>query len=218
VSCAILIVDMQNDFVSRGGYYDRREMGEASTTLEVPSQPRPFEVRATALTQVLGRISDVVDRARLEGWPIVFLLAAYGHAFARKPRFLLGPGNAGRLHYACKPETWGSRLVDPISALLYRPARVTNEVVLYKHTLDGFCGTGLRDFLLSRGVRTVGVAGVETHACVLSTAISTGLQQFESVILEDCTWTAKPELGESALRLFAEAFGRTTQSARFCCE
>lgn len=214
MSRALLIVDMQNDFVSRGGYYDRRQNGETATALEAPSEPQPFMVRTPALGQVVDRIAGAIGRARREAWPIVFLLATYGHGFSRKPRFLLGPENTERRHHACKPGTWGSRLVDPIAAFLPWPVG-KDETVLHKHTLDGFFGTDLLAFLSSRNVTTVAVVGVETHACVLSTAMSAGLHQFDTVILEDCTWTAKPDLGQIALRLFAEAFGRTTTSDRF---
>ena len=214
MSCALLIVDMQNDFVSRGGYYDRRQNGETATALEAPSEPQPFTVRTPALGKVVDRVAREIGRARREGWPIAFLLATYGHEFSRRPRFLLGPENAGRRHHACKPGTWGSRLVDPIAALLPRPGG-KDETVLHKNTLDGFLGTDLQEFLSSRSVKTVAVVGVETHACVLSTAMSAGLHQFDTVILEDCTWTAKPDLGQMALQLFAEAFGRTTTSDLF---
>ena len=61
-------------------------------------------------------------------------------------------------------------------------------------------------------MQTLLVAGVETQVCVLATAKSAAMNQFDTVILEDCTWTAQEKLGRSALDIFRDAFGRTASS------
>jgi nicotinamidase-related amidase len=86
-----------------------------------------------------------------------------------------------------------------------------NEKVIVKHTLDGFFQTGLAQFLRKRQVETVVIVGVETHVCVMATAQSASVNQFETIILEDCIWTAREELGQGALAIFRDAWGSTAR-------
>lgn len=207
---ALIVVDMQNDFVAKVGYYDRKEKGEEPDTLATPSQERPFEARCSDLNELIKNVAGAMSCARDQGWPIAFPLAAYGHEFRDRPRFLLGEENAQREHYPCKPQTWGSRLIDPICNALHRVYNPSNEVIFHKHTLDAFHGTELQHFFMDRRVDTVFVVGVETHACILTTAQSASTAQFKSAIVRDCTWACKKDLAEAALEIFEEAFGSVT--------
>jgi nicotinamidase-related amidase len=87
-----------------------------------------------------------------------------------------------------------------------------NEKVIVKHTFDGFFQTGLVHFLRKRQVETVVIVGVETHVCVMATAQSASVNQFKTIILEDCIWTAREELGQGVLAIFRDAWGATARS------
>lgn len=209
---ALIVVDLQNDFLVKGGYYDRRERIASANPVALeradlaePSKPQPYDLRKRELGPIIDRISKAIVRARQLGWPIAFVLAAYGHGFDSKPGFLV-KSPATRRDFPCKPGTWGAKPIEPMLALMYPGSQNSkDEIVVHKHTLDGFADTELMGFLDARGVRSVCVCGVETDACVLATAISAS-KRFQTTMLDDCTWTSTGN-GANALEIFDNAFG-----------
>ena len=220
----LVVVDMQNDFVAAGGYYVQRseldrQVGRGTLTLEkrnrLLSQPRVvppgrFRYRVTSLPPIVANICRVIEHARTLRRPIAYLKASYSRKFDVEPPFLLLEPD--REHYPCKPTSWGAGFIEPISRLISARHMAANERVIEKHTFDGFFQTELLQFLKERQVQTVVIVGVETHVCVLATAQSASINQFKTVILEDCTWTAKERLGQAALTIFSDAFGSTVRS------
>jgi nicotinamidase-related amidase len=222
----LVVVDMQNDFLAAKGYYAQRskldeQVGLGTLTIEKrnrllsrPSEdPRGrFFYRATALPPIVANICAVIEHARTQHRPIAYLRAVYSHEFDVQPPFLRQ--ETDRKHYPCKPTSWGSGFIEPISRLLAARQSTSNEKVIEKHTFDGFFQTELLQFLSERQVQTVAIVGVETHVCVLATAQSASVNQFKTLILEDCIWTAKEELGRSALAIFRDALGSTSRARK----
>jgi nicotinamidase-related amidase len=109
------------------------------------------------------------------------------------------------------PHSWGAAFIEPIRRYTVARHTASPERVIEKHTFDGFYQTELLQFLRDRQVQTVVLAGVETHVCVLTTAQSAAINQFKTIILEDCVWTASEELDQRALAIFRDAFGVTAR-------
>ncbi len=98
----LIVVAMQNDFLAKGEYYERRERYEKQIRegrLEVdemvdwlgrPGHSRPggFEPRSKSLETVIRNIGKVIARARQEQLPIAYLRAVYDHRFKVKARYL----------------------------------------------------------------------------------------------------------------------------------
>ncbi len=216
---------MQNDFVSAGGYYARRRdldgqvrRGEITADarnrwLSQPGTAPPGELayRDESLTRIVANIAAVIEQARAQRRPIAYLQAVYSREFDVQPPSLSRDPN--REHYPCKPDSWGMALIEPIGRLAFANHAVSSEKVIFKHTFDGFCETELLRFLREWYVRNVVIVGVETHVCVLTTAQSASMNQFETIILEDCVWSANEALGQTALAIFRDAFGSTSRSA-----
>jgi len=215
---ALIVVDMQNDFLAQGGYYDRRSNNESTDALSEPSPRRAFAARMNVGADFVDRIIRCVSVARVRDWPIIFLQAVYGPEFGYQPWFLVR--EPSRRHYPCKPRTWGAELVDPIAKVVAdnpeNRKKALLETTLEKHTFDGFLGTGLAALLSRRRVRRVVLVGIETHVCVLSTAVSAACQGFVTTIGPDCVWTGNGELNEPALELFRDAFGKAIPFDEFC--
>ena len=215
---------MQNDFLAAQGYYAQRSKLDEQVrrgTLIIQKRnhllsqrraapPGRFRYRATALPSIVANICAVIQHARGLQRPIVYLTAAYSRQFEAQPPFLrLEPD---RKHYPCKPSSWGAGFIEPIERMI-APGKITsNERVIEKHTFDGFFQTDLLQFLRERQVQTVVIVGVETHVCVVATAQSASMNQFRTLILEDCIWTAKDKLGQAALTIFRDAFGSTIEA------
>jgi nicotinamidase-related amidase len=219
----LVVVDMQNDFLAAGGYYARRgELDEqvAQKTLTVEARDRllsqpstalteEFNYRATALPRVVANIRTVIEQARMQRRPVAYLKAVYSREFEVQPPSLRQ--DPDREHYPCKPHSWGAAFIQPINELIVARPAPSIERVIEKHTFDGFFQTELLPFLRERTVKTVVIVGVETHVCVLKTAQSASISQFKAIILDDCVWTAREELGQGALEIFRDAFGATAR-------
>lgn len=219
----LVVVDLQNDFLSAAGYYARRreldeQVSRGTMTAEARdrllSQPGPapsgsLRYRAESLPRLVSNILLLVEHARQRQRPIAYLQATYSRHFAVQPPPLRREPH--RQHYPCRPDTWGGAFIDPIREVVAARHRGSCESVIAKHTFDGFRETELLSFLRDDDVQTVVITGVETHACVLATAQSASSHQFNTVIPEDCVWTANEALGQAALAIFRDAFGTTSR-------
>lgn len=222
---ALIVVDMQNDFLAKHGYYARRERyrqrvreGRLNADAMIDQLARPsvappggFKPRTASLGLVVRKVRYAISRSKELRMPVAYLRAVYDHKFALRPRFLLE--NREREDYPCKPDTWGAEFIDPVKELIPPRKTRSREKVVEKHTFNGFFKTDLRRFLREWNVHTVVIAGVETHICVLATAQGASYNQFRAVILKDCVATAREYRAKYALNVFRDGFGATKRIA-----
>jgi nicotinamidase-related amidase len=217
---ALVVVDMQNDFLAQGGYYDEiarltgRTGGNLSRTdIDALAQlyrcPPPSCLIRNSYQDLVSTVEKVAAAALARQMPTIFVQTGYDPAARYKPPlFIEAPG---RRDYACHPGTWGAELVDPIKRL----ASQRHAKVVAKHTYDAFFQTELRDVLRSPPIDTLYIAGVETNVCVLCTALSALSNGFATVILEDCVGTSRAALHEPALQIIEVAKGRRMRHRDF---
>jgi nicotinamidase-related amidase len=217
---ALVVIDMQNDFLAQGGYYDeitrltRAQGGELSkadidTLAQLYLHPPPSCVIRDAYQDLVTTVAEVATAALHRQMPTILIRTTYDPASCyRPPLFITTPD---RRDYACHPDTWGSELVDPIRRLASHPC----ARIVAKHTFDAFFETELRGLLRFSQIDTVYVAGVETNICVLCTALSALTNGFRTVILEDCVATSLPALHEPALRIIEVAKGQRMGREKF---
>ena len=217
---ALIVVDMQNDFLAQGGYYDeitrltgtkggKLSQADIDTLTQLYRHPPPSCVIRDGYQELVTTVAGVAATALARAMPTIFVRTAYNPAsYYRPPLFIAAPE---RQDYACRPGTWGSELVDPIKRL----ASDRCAKVVEKHTFDAFFETELRGFLRFRQIDTLYVAGVETNICVLCTALSALSNGFRTVILEDCVATSLPALHAPALQIIEVAKGQRTGHQNF---
>ncbi len=210
---ALVVVDMQNDFLAQGGYYDEitrlaaAKGGELSQAdidalAELFRYPPPSCVIRDGYQDLVTRVAEVAAAALARQMPTIFVQTGYDPASQyRPPLFIAAPE---RRDYACHPGTWGAELVDPIKRL----ASDRCAKVVEKHTYDAFFETELRGFLRFHHIDTLYMAGVESNVCVLCTALSALSNGFATVILEDCVATSLPALHSPALQIIEVAKGQ----------
>jgi nicotinamidase-related amidase len=210
---ALLVVDMQNDFLATGGYYDAKEkrtrarQGQLSATdidalARVYLHPPPTCEIREPYQDFVRTVTEVAATALHTGMTTVFVQAVYNpNACYRPPLFLREPQ---RQDYACHPGSWGADFVEPIKQLTAQ----AHARVVEKHTFDAFFETELRGFLRFKQIETLYVAGIETNVCVLFTACSALSNGFDTVILAECVTTSQTDVHEAALRIIEIARGR----------
>lgn len=217
---ALVVVDLQNDFLAQGGYYDEivRLMdardGELSRAdidalAQLYRYPPPSCVIREGYEDLVARVAEAAAAALSCQISTIFVQTAYDPAsIHRPPLFTVAPD---RRDYACHPGTWGADFVDPINRLVSDPS----AKVVEKRTYDAFFETELPGFLRFQKVDTLYVAGVETNVCVLCTALSALTNGFRTVILEDCVTTSLPALHAPALRIIEVAKGQRMLQREF---
>lgn len=188
---ALIVVDMQNDFGSPGGMFDRAG------------------IDITGIQNVVPNVRRVLDGAHAAGITVVYLKMGYqpdlsdlGSPNAPNrtihQRFGVGdvvepaPGVEGRVLVR---DTWGTDIVDELT-----PA--PGDMVLYKTRYSGFFATDLDDRLRAAGIEDIVFTGCTTSVCVESTLRDAFFRDYRCLLLEDCCAEA---IGADAQRTNHEA-------------
>jgi ureidoacrylate peracid hydrolase len=173
---AVIVVDMQHDFGTKGGMFDRAG------------------IDLSMIQRAIGPTASVLAAARKAGVPIVYLkmgfrpdLSDLGPADApnRMRHLRFGVGETVRAPDGTESrilirDTWNT---DILPELVPEP----NDVVLYKHRFSGFYETDLDAILKRLGIRSLIVTGCTTSVCVESTVRDAMFRDYTCVVLEDCT-------------------------------
>jgi nicotinamidase-related amidase len=171
---ALLICDLQNDFVHPQGAYGRA--GQS----------------APAITQLPARIAPLARRLRAAGgWTVsthfTLVPGREGEPFVsphlRSLRPFLGRGDFA-------PGSWGHALVDELA-----PADLQVEKVAF----SAFYMSRLGWVLGRAGVRRLLVCGIVTNGGVASTARDAHVRDFEVALLEDGCAAFSPEVHRIAV-------------------
>jgi nicotinamidase-related amidase len=219
-SAALLVVDMQNDFLAKGGYYDEKEkraganQGELSAMdidalAQIHLHSPPTCVIRDSHQDFVRTVTEVAATALGTRMTTVFVRAVYDpESRYRPPLFLRDPQ---RKDYGCHPGSWGADFVEPIKQLTSHPC----AQVVEKHTFDAFFETELRGFLRFKHIDTVYIAGLETNVCVLFTACSALSNGFATIILVECVTTSHTDVHEKTLQIIERAKGRLMSTRTF---
>lgn len=196
---AVIVVDMQNAFVSKGGMFDLAG----------------FDVSgAAAAVETTRRLLASCRRA---GMPVVYLQMSYRPDLsdagdAASPNF---HKELGMVMMRQRPELRGRLLVDDtwdwqiVDALKPRPG----DKIVRKSRYSGFCGTDLEAWLRARDIRHLFFTGVATNVCVESTARDAFFAEFWPVLVEDAMNHSGPDFNRQAtLWNFEHVFGWVTRA------
>jgi nicotinamidase-related amidase len=157
---AMLLVDLQNDFLHPDGAYARAG------------------VAAPPLGALPDRLAPVVDRCRARGIPVVATL--FTVAAGRPGTRLVAPHLAALRPFLVEagfePGSWGQALVDPLA-----PADVAIEKVAF----SAFHQSRLDHVLRGMGAETLLVGGIVTNGGVASTVRDAQVRGYRSVVLTD---------------------------------
>ncbi|MBI2853386.1 MAG: cysteine hydrolase [Chloroflexi bacterium] len=187
---ALLLVDIQNDLVSPGGFEDKQGYD------------------LSACRGIVPRVRRVLETARNKGVMVVHTQMTYFRQpvvdspvllRARLIRFGRPKGETGKLHSLCIENTWGWQIVDELAPL-------QNEMVVKKNRFSAFHGTNLDIILRSNGIKTVVIAGVVTNGCVLAAVVDARALDYYPVILRDCVASDKRELHEASLVIMSYSY------------
>ncbi len=199
---ALIVVDMQNAYASKGGYLDLAG----------------FDVSATG--PVIAKVADAVAIAREAAIPVVWLQNGWDPDYHEAG----GPGSPN-WHKSNAMKTmrtrpdlggkllarggWDYALVDELQPL-------PGDILIPKSRYSGFYNTGLDSALRARGIRTLIFTGIATNVCVESTLRDGFFLEYFGIVLADATHQAGPRsLHEGALLNIELFFGWVSNVAAF---
>jgi nicotinamidase-related amidase len=186
---ALVLIDMQRDFVEPGGFGE--SLGNDVSVLQAvvpPLQAVLADARRRGLAVIHTREGHVPD---LSDCPPAKLRRGL-------PSMRIGdPGPKGRILVRGE---YGHDIIDDL-------APVPGELVVDKPGKGAFYATGLQDHLLASGITSLIVTGVTTEVCVHTTVREANDRGYECLVLSDCVGSYFPEFQTSALAMISAQGG-----------
>jgi nicotinamidase-related amidase len=182
-AAALVIIDMQRDFVEPGGF--GAALGNNVSLLRpiiTPLQRLLTTCRRHRLTVIHTReghrpdLSDCPPAKRTRG-----------HCNLR----IGDRGPMGRILVRGEP---GHDIIPDLAPL-------AGEIVIDKPGKGSFYGTNLGDLLTDRGITHLLIAGVTTEVCVQTTMREANDRGYECLLIEDCTESYFPEFKRATLEM-----------------
>ena len=198
-STALICVDMQNAFVSKGGMFDLAG----------------FDIsKAPDVIRVHQRLLPACRRA---GIKVIYLVIAF-----RRDLRDAGDPNSPAYHkelalrmMRARPELAGKLLIDGgwDAAIVEGLEPEPGDLVIRKTRYSGFCRTDLEATLRAGGFRHLLFTGVATNVCVESTARDAHFADFWPILIEDAMTNSGPAFNQQAtLWNFEHVLGWVTDS------
>lgn len=176
---ALVVVDMQNDFCSAGGWVDY--IGGDYKALQQPIEPLNRllpEMRKQQVPVIWLNWGNRKDRLNIS--PSV-LHVYNGDGMGRGIGDAL-PVNGSRV---LEKGSWGAAIVE---GLHHEPG----DVYVDKYRMSGFWDTHLDSILRNMGTHTILFCGVNLDQCVMATLQDAVNSGYDSILLEDCCATNSP--------------------------
>ena len=198
-STALVIIDMQRDFVMPGGFGEA--LGNDVTPLQATIAPTARVLAAARKRGMLVVHTREGHRPDLTDCPPTKLVRGRG-----KTR-IGDPGPMGRILVR-------GEIGHDIVPELYPRA---GEPIIDKPGKGAFYATDLELILRDRGIKTLIVCGVTTEVCVHTSVREANDRGYECVVLSDCVGSYFPEFQKSALAMIKAQggiFGWVSDSTR----
>ncbi|MEM7062193.1 MAG: cysteine hydrolase [Cyanobacteria bacterium P01_B01_bin.77] len=192
---ALLVIDMQNDFCTPGGWADCKGFDVSQTQSPI----RPLQTLLNGLRQTPVTIIHTREGHRPD------LSDCPPHKLARSKRQNAEIGSEGAMGRLL---TRGSKSHDFVDTLQPMPG----EIILDKPGKGAFVATDLDLILRQRGVRQLLLTGVTTECCVHTTLRSANDLGYECLLLEDCCASLVPEYHRVSVEMAQVIFGWVTTS------
>jgi nicotinamidase-related amidase len=185
---ALVVVDMQRDFCTPGGAFDR------------------LGVDISMYPAMVSRLARLIEGARAAGVRVVYVMMTTlpgrlieSPAQIRFNRRLHLAANGGEpLDYTTDGSV-GQQIIPELPV-------EDGDMIVKKYRSSGFWGTNLDMLLRSNAVQTVIVTGCTTEGCVESTARDAMFNDYYVVVPEDCVASDDRAQHEASMLLMRHRF------------
>jgi nicotinamidase-related amidase len=196
---AIVIIDMQRDFLEPGGFGET--LGNDVSLLAKPVKP----------------IKALLDRARQKGVLVIHTREGHRPDLSDAPRAKVERGAPSMRIGAKGP--MGRILIrgEPGHDIIAELYPKEGEPVVDKPGKGAFFATDLQAMLTNRGIESLIVCGVTTEVCVHTTVREANDRGYRCIVPSDCCGSYFPEFHEMGLRMIKAQggiFGWVSDSTR----
>jgi nicotinamidase-related amidase len=172
---ALLVLDVINDITHENGSYAKEGYYFQSIN-----------------KNLIPNINNVIDRARTEKIPVIFVKIGYTEKYYECP-------SRSKLLHVAKDEgrlllnTWATEFHADLK-------RTSDDIIIIKNRISPFYGTNLDLILTKLDIKTLILTGVSTEFVVLSTAREAHDRDYEVIVIEDAVVAIDDEAHKSAIR------------------
>jgi nicotinamidase-related amidase len=186
---ALVVIDMQRDFIEKGGFGD--SLGNDVSRLEA----------------IVPTTAALIGLFRKNGWTVVHTREAHLPDLSDCPPSKVTRGNPslkigetgamGRLLVRGEP---GNQIVPDL-------APIAGEIVIDKPGKGMFWATGAHEMLRARGITHLVFAGVTTEVCVQTSMREANDRGYECLLIEDATESYFAEFKSATIKMIAAQGG-----------
>lgn len=185
--CAVIVVDVQNDFCDPKGPFGQKGLD------------------LTMIDRVLPRIENLVDAAHDAGVPVIYIKNTEDdstdcEAWNARPDGSVDSPNEG----VTRRGSWGAEI--------FKLEPCEKDIIIEKHRFNAFHNTRLETALKSFGIQTVVVCGFATNVCVYATSSAAVMYGYHVVVAEDAVGAWIEPLHQAALENLRLFIGKVVSS------
>jgi ureidoacrylate peracid hydrolase len=194
VAPALIVIDMQNGFVSKGGSYDK------------------IGLNTSLYREIIPKLKDLIEFCRSMGIPVFYTEAvkeSSGIDILTNIHNFLPKARQERLKVPiCIRGTWDGVTIDEL-----KPTE--KDPVVIKRRDSAFQDTEFRIWLQSQGINLLVFTGIDTSICV-ETSLREGFNiGYDVMIISDATASGDKRHYETTLERVRDYYGLVMDTERF---
>jgi len=197
---ALIVVDMQNDFCTPGGW-----LNSIGVDVAPAASPAPVINELSAMLRSVGapviwlNWGNRADKANLP--PNVM------HVYDPENTDVGIGASVDRSDAVLTDGSWGAAIIDDLEV-------APEDIHVAKYRMSGFWDTPLDSILRARRIDTILFAGVNADQCVLATLIDAACLSYDCILVEDAVATTSPQFCmDATVYNVRQCFGFTADSS-----
>jgi ureidoacrylate peracid hydrolase len=192
---ALLVIDVQNGFVSKGGSYDKLGMDNSNYRAVVP------------------KMRQLISLCRELRIPIFFTEATRepsGIDLLTRVHRILPRSREERIRKVpiCVRGTWDAQTIDEL-----KPSDADHVII--KRRDSAFQDTEINVWFKALGINTIVFAGVDTSICVETSLRDAFNQGYDVILISDATASSNKESYNTTLQRIGDSYGVVMDFERF---
>jgi biuret amidohydrolase len=186
---ALVVIDMQRDFIEKGGFGD--SLGNDVARLEA----------------IIPATARLIGLFRRHGWAIIHTREAHKPDLSDCPPSKIRRGNPS-LHIG-EAGAMGRLLIagEPGNQIVAALAPLEDEIVVDKPGKGMFWATGLHEGLQRLGITHLVFAGVTTEVCVQTSMREANDRGYECLLIDEATESYFPQFKASTIEMIVAQGG-----------
>ena len=186
---ALIIVDMQNDFLDEGGFWRKhsQEINMPASALDLLRQPIPY-------------IKKLADSFRENKKEVVYIYTAWEKDYSDVAIPLRRMADKAREMGVLVRGSWGAQIIKELIPH-------ESDRMVMKKAYGAFFQSSLDSVLRKLGIKTLVMTGIATNFCVETTCREAVAYGYHVILVSDATATYDPEGHQATLKVIAAGFG-----------